>query len=73
MIQVRLEEVLKKRGLTMYELAKRTPLAQSTISNFNAAKTTKVSYELLDILCEFLDCQPGDLLVHIKKDKSGER
>ena len=61
-ICVQLEKALKKAGISMFELAKRTKIAQSTISRFNAQKTGRVSYETLDAICRELQCQPGDLL-----------
>lgn len=61
-IRVQLDKALQKAGISMFELAKRTKIAQSTISRFNAQKTGKVSYDTLDALCRELRCQPGDLL-----------
>jgi putative transcriptional regulator len=62
-IRVQLDKALKRARISMFELARRTRIAQSTISRFNAQKTGRVSYETLDALCRELRCQPGDLLV----------
>jgi putative transcriptional regulator len=53
---------------TMIELSNKTGLDKNTISNWYNQKITRFSAETLEVLCEFFDCQVGDILVY-EKDK----
>ncbi|SDH81450.1 helix-turn-helix domain-containing protein [Halanaerobium congolense] len=53
---------------TMIELSSKTGLDKNTISNWYNQKVTRFSAETLEVLCEFFDCQVGDILVY-EKDK----
>jgi putative transcriptional regulator len=53
---------------TMIELSNKTGLDKNTISNWYNQKVTRFSAETLEVLCEFFDCQVGDILVY-EKDK----
>ncbi len=41
------------------------PMSAATIAKLN--KSEYVSLEVIDKLCEHLDCQPGDLIEHVKQ------
>jgi putative transcriptional regulator len=47
-------------------VARGTGIATSTINFLYWDKVKKVDYATLEKLCEFLDCQPGDLLIYKK-------
>ena len=64
MIYVRLNELLRSRGLSQRELARRTGTHPDVISKFARQATGGVTYELLDRICSELGCAPGQLLVH---------
>ncbi|KAA9221533.1 MULTISPECIES: helix-turn-helix domain-containing protein [Corynebacterium] len=56
-----LDELLESRGMTLAALSERvgvTPVNLSVLKN-NRAKA--VRFTTLTMLCEALDCQPGDL------------
>ncbi|MGW4639120.1 helix-turn-helix domain-containing protein [Sphaerisporangium sp. NPDC004334] len=70
-IEVRLDEVLAARGMTLTELSQRV---QVTIANLSILKTGKgkaIRFSTLTRLCEVLDCQPGDLLRYTAADRAG--
>ena len=52
---------------TMIELSNKTGLDKNTISNWYNQKITRFSAETLEVLCEFFDCQVGDILVYEKE------
>jgi putative transcriptional regulator len=52
---------------TMIELSSKTGLDKNTISNWYNQKVTRFSAETLEVLCEFFDCQVGDILVYEKE------
>ena len=61
-IHIKLDCVLRERGITLTELGERVGL---TLANLSVLKTNKgraVRFTTLDALCRELDCQPGDLL-----------
>jgi DNA-binding Xre family transcriptional regulator len=70
MIRLKLNEVLEKRGLTAYALHVKSKkdgkfrLHQSVISKIRHNKSKALQIEILDLLCELLECQPADLIVY---------
>lgn len=65
MIKVGLTRLLRERGLSQRELARRTDKHHDVISRFARGDTQAVSYELLDSICAVLECQIGDLLEYV--------
>jgi DNA-binding Xre family transcriptional regulator len=70
MIRLKLNEMLDKRGLTAYALHIKSKkdgkfrLHQSVISKIRHNKSKALQIEILDLLCELLECQPADLMVY---------
>lgn len=58
-------ERLKDAGYTTYILMKKGLIGQSTLTNIRKGKP--ISTATLDVICELLDCQPGDILEYVKK------
>jgi putative transcriptional regulator len=66
MIVNRVGEIARKRGITkITELAERSGLAYNTAHALFTGRTTRIDYDTLNRLCETLNVQPGDLLVHV--------
>jgi DNA-binding Xre family transcriptional regulator len=59
-----LDEVLKKKGKTAYQVAKSTGLHQSVVSKFRRNEAKMIAVDVLDRLCDELGCKPYDLIVH---------
>ena len=64
MIEVRVDELLKLRGRSFYWLAKQTGISNTTLWRLKKAKALGINFDTLEKLCEVLECQPGDVLVH---------
>jgi putative transcriptional regulator len=64
MIRRRLDIMLKKRGRSLYWLAKEAGVSEQALSNFMKAKTKGIEFETLNRICEILECQPGDILIY---------
>lgn len=64
---LRLNEIIKERGLTQEDVAKMTGVPQSTISRWCANKIDSYKNVIIDALCDKLEIEPGDLIVRIKK------
>jgi putative transcriptional regulator len=59
-----LDEVLKKKEKTAYQVAKNTGLHQSVVSKLRRNEAKMIALDVLDRLCDELDCKPSDLIVH---------
>ena len=63
-IQVTLERVLERRGMTLTELAERVGLTLANLSIIKTGKARAIRFSTLAALCRELNCQPGDLLAY---------
>lgn len=74
-IIVRLDMVLAHRKVRSNDLARAVGITPSNLSLLKSGKVKGVKFETLDAICEYLDCQPGDLLEHIpnRPQKSSAR
>jgi putative transcriptional regulator len=72
-IEIRLANVLEEKGATLYWLAKGTGLRYATVWNLARGDLMKLDTNVLDRICEALECQPGDLLVRVVSRKSRKR
>jgi len=68
-IRVRLRELLEQRGMAQTELQAKTGLGYSTINALYHGKTDRVEFATLDVLCDVLGCEIGDLLERASKPK----
>lgn len=62
MIEVRIDELLEKRGRTFYWLAKETGISHTTLWRLKKAKAYGITLDTLEKICNALNCQPGDIL-----------
>ncbi|WP_203623442.1 helix-turn-helix transcriptional regulator [Lacticaseibacillus sp. 866-1] len=67
MIEINLDLMLKKRDLTLTELAEQVGITLTNLSILKTGKAKAVRFSTLAKLCEVLDCQPGDLLAYQPK------
>ena len=64
-IEVKLDDMLHERRMTMTELAERVGITLANLSILKTGKAKAVRFSTLDAICRELDCQPGDLLGRI--------
>lgn len=62
MIKFRTKVVLAMREMTQKELAERTGVRLPTISALCTGGARHIPVDVLDRICQALDCQPGDLM-----------
>lgn len=55
--------------MTQKELAEKTGIRVTTISDMCNNKSKHIPLDTLDILCNFFDCDITDILKHEKSDK----
>jgi len=63
-IEINLEEVLEKRGMKSVELAEKIGITTANLSILKTGKAKAIRFSTLEAICEVLDCQPGDIIVH---------
>lgn len=61
-IQVRLDELLTERGMTLTELSERVGITIVNLSILKNGRARAIRFSTLAALCDALGCQPGDLL-----------
>lgn len=64
MIESRLKELLKEKGIKQQEIAELTGIRLATISFYCTNKWAYISKEHLNKLCKVLNCEVKDLLVY---------
>jgi putative transcriptional regulator len=62
-IVVQLDVMLARRKAKSKDLAEYIGITEANLSLLKQGKVKGVRFETLASICEFLDCQPGDLLV----------
>ena len=70
-IIVQLDLVLARRKVKSKALAEYVGITEANLSLLKQGKVKGVRFETLEKICEFLECQPGDLLVHAPQDQTG--
>jgi putative transcriptional regulator len=50
--------------MTLTELATRVDITVANLSILKTGKAKAIRFSTLEAICNALDCQPGDLLVH---------
>jgi len=63
-IVVNLDVLLAKRKKRSNELAQFVGITEQNVSLLKSGKVKGVRFSTLEKICEFLDCQPGDLLAY---------
>ena len=66
MIKLTLNEYLLQKGITRYELAKRTGIRFHIIDNYYKNKVVRYDSDVLDRICTALDCDICDLIQYQK-------
>lgn len=61
-IIVNLDVMLAKRKVKSKELAEFVGITEQNMSLLKSGKVKGVRFSTLEKICEYLDCQPGDLL-----------
>lgn len=61
-MKVMLNEILEGKGISQNQMAKDTGISASTLRNLNHNRTTRISFEILEKICIYLDCGVEDVL-----------
>lgn len=58
-----LKELMGEKKLNIKKIKEKTSLSRTTISNLLNHYSNGIQFDTLAVLCDVLDCSPGDLLV----------
>jgi len=61
-IKLALASLLESKGITRYELSKRTNIQYQTIDRYYKNKVIKYDSYILQKICLALDCEVGDII-----------
>jgi putative transcriptional regulator len=70
-IIVNLDVMLARRKMRSKELAERIGITEQNVSLLKSGKVKGVRFDILALICEVLDCQPGDILEY-RDDVAGD-
>ncbi|MCI8484120.1 MAG: helix-turn-helix transcriptional regulator [Lachnospiraceae bacterium] len=61
-MEIMLNQVLDEKGISQNRLAKDTGISITTLRNLNHNRTTRISFDILEKICFYLDCGVEDIL-----------
>lgn len=61
-IRIRLDELLKKSGMSKNKLSQRAEMQRTQLNHYCNNTITRLDTDVLARLCTVLDCEIGDLL-----------
>lgn len=67
-IIVNLDVVMAMRKMSLNELSERVGLTLSNLSILKTGKAKAIRFSTLELICEALNCQPGDILEYVQDD-----
>jgi putative transcriptional regulator len=76
MIQCRLRELMggkgrrERRRITYDDILAQAGVSKNTLTRLANDKAGMVGISVIDRLCSYFDCQPGDLFIHVEEPDS---
>ncbi|MBC7655287.1 MAG: helix-turn-helix transcriptional regulator [Oligoflexus sp.] len=65
-IIVNLDVMLAKKKMRSNELAERMGITTANLSILKTGKAKAIRFSTLELICEILECQPGDIMEFVK-------
>ncbi len=72
-ILVKLNVVMAERNVRSKDLAAHVGITEANLSLLKQGKVKGVRFETLERICEFLECEPGDILRMDRKSSTTGR
>ena len=63
-VVVRLDVMLALRKAKSKDLAAYVGITETNLSLLKSGRVKGIRFDTLDAICRYLECQPGDILVH---------
>ena len=61
-MKIMLSRLLDDKGISQNQMAKDTGRSVTTLRNLNHNKTTRISFDILEKICIYLNCDVEDVL-----------
>lgn len=61
-MKITLNQILDERKISQNQLAKDTGISTTTLRNLNHNRTTRISFDVLEKICSYLNCGVEDIL-----------
>lgn len=61
-IKINLKKVLKEKNVTSKELCEYVGITEANMSILRSGKAKGIRFDTLLKICEYLNCQPGDII-----------
>lgn len=68
-IVIKLDELIKKRGISKNKLSHKAEMQRTQINNFCNNKITRLDTDVLARICSVLECKIEDLIEFIPSEK----
>ena len=68
-IIVRLDRVMADRKISLNELAEKVGITNVNLSKLKTGKVSGVRFSTRELICDALDCQPGDIMEFVPESK----
>lgn len=68
-IVIQLDVMLAMRKVKSKDLASAIGITEANLSLLKQGKVKGFRLATLDAICKYLNCQPGDLLIHVADDE----
>jgi len=66
-IIINLDVMLAKRKMRSNELAEHVGITTANISILKTGKAKGIRFSTLELICDILECQPGDIMEFVKE------
>jgi putative transcriptional regulator len=67
-IIINLDVMLAKRKMRSIELAEKIGITTANLSVLKTGKAKAIRFSTLELICEILECQPGDIMEFVKEE-----
>ena len=69
MVKLIVDEILNKKGKTIYWLCQQMDISYWNLSRMIKGETSSIRFDSLNQLCKALDCLPSDLFIYIPDEE----
>jgi putative transcriptional regulator len=66
-IIINVDVMLAKRKMRSNELAERIGITTANLSILKTGKAKAIRFSTLEMICEVLECQPGDIMEYVSE------
>ena len=72
-IKVKIDEIMKKKGISTYDLNSKSNIRYQTLQVLQDNSASRIDFEVLAKLCYSLDCKVEDIIEYVPNKNSKEQ